>query len=324
MDLGIFDTLSSASTPVTLEYFLEKTGAARKLLTHLLRSMGSFGLISETSKDLFVANKTTRRLANPDVAGAVEHITDLHALVAQVLPSYLREHKYQNIDDASDLPFHKALKTDLPPFEWMKKNPAQMKALGHAARLERPYIWIDSYPVGNEAADWKPAEDTALLVDVGGGFGQQAQAFRTKFHSLQGRIVVQDIASTLAHAPTAEGIQFQEHDFFTPQPIKGAKFYYLRHILHDWNDEDSIRILQNLTPALTLESRIVIDEMILPDTKVPWQCALLDLSITSALGSCERSEEEWKDLLDKAGLKIADVHNYDPVKRQSVIIAVPK
>jgi demethylsterigmatocystin 6-O-methyltransferase len=322
--LKVFEALSSASAPLPLQHFLEETGAGKVLLTHLLRSMASFGFIFETEKDTFSANKFTHILAKPDVAGAVDHVTGLHALTAHVLPSYLREHNYGNMNNPKDLPFHKALNTDLAPFEWMKQNPSQMKAMGHAMRVGRLSIWVDSYPVEDEARDFHSTDNTALLVDVGGGFGQQALAFKTKFDSLKGRIIVQDIASTLAHAPATEGLEFQEHDFFEPQPIKGAKYYYLRHILHDWNDEDSIRILKNLIPAMTPESRIVIDEVVLPDSKVPWQCAFMDLAMTSSLGGCERSEEEWSSLLDKAGLRIMDVHTYEEVKRNSVITAVPK
>jgi demethylsterigmatocystin 6-O-methyltransferase len=82
--------------------------------------------------------------------------------------------------------------------------------------------------------------------------------------------------------------------------------------------------LQNLVPAMAPESRIMIDEVFLPDSKVPWQCAFMDLTMTSSLGGCERSKEEWGSLLDRAGLRIVGVHTYDDVRRNSIITAVPK
>lgn len=324
IDLGVFATLSTNSDPTGLQYFLDATGASSTLLTHLLRSMASFGFIIETKKDTFSANRVTKALAHPDVVGAFPHITHLHALTAQVFPRYLHDHKYQAMADAKNLPFHRALGTDLPPFEWMKQRPEQMKALGHAMRIERVRSWVESYPIGAEISSFRAPADSVLLVDVGGGFGQQSVAFKTQVPTISGRIVVQDVASTLVHAPKIDGIEFHEHDFFTLQPIKGAKFYYLRHILHDWTDEDSIRILQNLTPALAPESRIVIDEVVLPDTNVPWQCAFMDLTMAASLGGCERSRDEWDSLLGRAGLQIVDVHTYDDVRKHSVIVAVPK
>ncbi|UPX14245.1 Demethylsterigmatocystin 6-O-methyltransferase [Ascochyta rabiei] len=250
IDLVVFATLSTNTNPIGLQYFLDATGASLTLLAHLLRSLVSFGLILETKKDTFTANGVSNAHAHPDVVGAFPYVTHLHALTAQALPRYLRDHKYQDMTDTKDLPFHLALGTDLPPFEWMRKHPEQMKAMGHAMRIE-------------------PAADSALLVDVGGGFGQQSVAFKAQVASTTSRIVVQDVASTLAYTPRIDGIEFQEHDFFTPQTIKGAKYYNLRHILHDWTAEDSIHILQNLIPALSPESRIVIDEVIRPDTHVP-------------------------------------------------------
>lgn len=324
IDLDVFATLSTNANPIGLQHFLEATGASPTLLAHLLRSMSAFGFIVETKKDTFTANRVTVALAHPDVVGAFPHVTHLHALTARVLPGYLRDHRYQDLTDNKDLPFHLALGTDLPPFEWMKQHPEQMKALGHAMRIERLHSWVESYPLKQDIGNFEAAPDSALLVDVGGGFGQQSVAFQAQFPSATGRLVVQDVASTLAHAPKLAGIDFQEHDFFTPQPIKGAKYYYLRHILHDWTDEDSIRILRNLVPALTTESRIIIDEVVLPDTNVPWQCAFMDLTMSSSLGGCERSRDEWTSLLDRAGLEILEVHTYDDVRKHSVIVAVPK
>ncbi|KAF9697183.1 hypothetical protein EKO04_004988 [Ascochyta lentis] len=323
IDLDVFATLSTNTTPIGLQHFLDATGASSTLLAHLLRSMASFGLIIETKKDTFTANRVSKALAHPDVVGAFPHVTHLHALTAQVLPRYLRDHKYQDMTDTKDLPFHLALGTDLPPFEWMKKHPEQMKALGHAMKIERMHSWVESYPIKKDIGNFQAAANSALLVDVGGGFGQQSVAFKTQMSSIPGRIVVQDVASTLAYALKIDGIEFQEHDFFTPQPIKGAKYYYLRHILHDWTAEDSICILRNLIPALSSESRIVIDEVVLPDTHVPWQCAFMDLTMSASLGGCERSRDEWTSLLDRAGLRIVEVHTYDEVRKHSVIIAVP-
>ncbi|KAI4668844.1 uncharacterized protein J4E78_002672 [Alternaria triticimaculans] len=324
IDLNIFTTLSSSTTPITHDEFQQKTGAAPNLLAHLLRSMASFGLIAEVKKNTFAANRATRVFANPHVNGAAPHLSKLHLPVMQALPGYLKEHKYQDITDSKDLPFHAAMKTDLTPFEWMKQDGEQMKALGHIMVLDSVDSWVSSYPAQDVVGDFKSADNSALLVDIGGGFGQHSVAFRKKFPDLPGRIVVQDVPSTLAHAPHVDGIEFQAHDFFTPQPIREAKFYYFRHIMHDWTDEDCIRILSNIVPAMGPKSRILIDEVVLPETKVPWQVAMMDLAMMASLGGIERSKEDWMKLLGSAGLKIADVHCYDEVRYHSVITAVPK
>ncbi|KAF1830766.1 S-adenosyl-L-methionine-dependent methyltransferase [Decorospora gaudefroyi] len=322
IDLNVFTTLSSSDTPVTHQEFQKKTGAAPNLLSHLLRSMASFGLIAETAKDTFEANRTTRVFANPHVIGATPHLSKLQLPIMQALPGYLNEHQYQNMTDSQDLPFHKALNTKLAPFEWMKQNGEQMKAMGHVMVLDSVNSWVSSYPVEKAVGDFHPAQGSALLVDIGGGFGQHSVPFKNKFGHLPGRVVVQDVPSTLVHAPKVDGIEFQAHDFFTPQPIHGAKFYYLRHIMHDWADEDCMRILSSIIPAMGPESRILIDEVVLPETKLPWQVAMMDIGMMAALGGIERSKEDWEGLLGRAGLKTVDVHCYDDVRFHCVIAAV--
>lgn len=58
-------------------------------------------------------------------------------------------------------------------------------------------------------------------------------------------------------------ISFDEYDFFTPQPVE-ADIYIFRHILHDWNDKDSVKILSSLLPALKPGARVLISEGLLP------------------------------------------------------------
>ncbi|CAO2648033.1 Nn.00g089550.m01.CDS01 [Neocucurbitaria sp. VM-36] len=324
LDLSVFTTLVSSSTPVTLEDFVKGTGAAPNLMAHLLRNMASFGLIEESGKNVFKANRITRLFTDPNVIGAEPHVSAFHLPVAQVLPDYLRDHKYQDMTNPKDLPVQYALKTDLTPFEWLKQHPEQMKSLGHVMVLDAVQSWVSSYPAEKKIGNFKAPGDSALLVDIGGGFGQHSVTFQKKFPHIPGRIVVQDIPSTLAHAPNINGIEFQAHDFFTPQPIQGAKFYYLRHILHDWADQDCIRILSNIVPALGPNSLILIDEVVLPETKVPWQVAVMDISMMACLGGIERSKGDWENLLGRAGLKVVDVHIYDDVRFHGITAAVPK
>jgi 6-hydroxytryprostatin B O-methyltransferase len=59
-------------------------------------------------------------------------------------------------------------------------------------------------------------------------------------------------------------ISFEQHNFFEEQPVI-ADGYIFRHILHDWNDADSVTILKALLPALRPGAKVFISEGILPD-----------------------------------------------------------
>ena len=61
-------------------------------------------------------------------------------------------------------------------------------------------------------------------------------------------------------------ILFQRHNFFDPQPIKGAAAYIFRHILHDWPDESCIEILRQTISAMDKNrSRILIVDQVMQD-----------------------------------------------------------
>lgn len=197
-----------------------------------------------------------------------------------------------------------------------------MQSLGHLMALQRPAVWVDHFPVLEELGDFAAADKT-LMVDIGGGFGQQSKALRARFPDLPGRVVVQDIAQTLCAATPAERIQFAAHDFFEPQPVQGAKFYYLRHVLHDWPDEQCVKILRQVVAALAPHSRILIDEVVVPDAGVPWQAAFMDLLMMDSLGGIERTRAEWDELMEQAGLRAVHTYPYGD-KGQAILVAVPK
>ena len=74
-------------------------------------------------------------------------------------------------------------------------------------------------------------------------------------------------------------------------------------MLIDWPDEACIRILQNTIPALGPDSRIVILDQILPLQGATFSCVSHDLSMMLFSGM-DRTERQWRELLDKAGLLI--------------------
>ena len=70
-------------------------------------------------------------------------------------------------------------------------------------------------------------------------------------------------------------------------------------------------------------SLILVDEMVLPDTNASWQATQLDLTMMAALGSLERTQEQWQKLLQSAGLKILKIYPYNVSVHDSIIAAVP-
>lgn len=294
----------------------------------ILRYLASVGAIHETGPDSFTANAVTRTLAEPGYRGGIYHFFDNCGPVFQALPSFLAESKYQDITDATHTAFQKAFPTDLSAFMWL---PTQPERFGHLQQVMTVQgasgivPWFKVFPFEKELSGF---EGQHALVDVGGGFGHQSAALLGTYPQLKGKLVLQDLPQTLEHLPPGivipDGIETVPHDFFQEQPIKGARFYYLRNIMHDWPDDKCVAILKQQIAAFGPQSQILIDDMLLPDAGVSWEAATIDLTMMSSLGSRERTLREWSDLLDQAGLKLVETYTYLPRRQDSIIQAVPK
>lgn len=296
-------------------------------LGRILRYLASVGMVTEAGPDSFTANALTKTLAQPGYRGGIYHFFDNCGPVFQTLPTFLAENKYQDVTDAAHTAFQKAFPTELPAFMWLPTQPERFGPLQQVMTVQGAVgvPWFTVFPFEHELAGF---DGQHVLVDVGGGFGHQCAALLGAFPQLKGKLVLQDLPQALAHLPPGmaipEGIEAVGHDFFQEQPIKGARFYYLRQVLHDWPDEKCVAILKQLIAASGPQSQILIDEMVLPDAGVTWQAATIDLTMMASLGSRERTIKEWTTLLDQAGLKIQKVHTYLPRRQDSVIQAVPK
>lgn len=94
--------------------------------------------------------------------------------------------------------------------------------------------WIDAvkvfHRVAKQISDTTPGVDEVpSFVDVGGGYGNQSTLLGKRYPNLLHRIVLQDLTQTLNQVSVIEGIQAQEHDFFTPQPIKVSLLLFVCH-----------------------------------------------------------------------------------------------
>ena len=79
----------------------------------------------------------------------------------------------------------------------------------------------------------------------------------------------------------------------------GAKYYYMRNILHDWPDEQCKQILSNLKPALRKgHSRILLNEIIIPDVGSGWFETGVDMIMLNCHSAQERREKHWVELVD--------------------------
>lgn len=103
-------------------------------------------------------------------------------------------------------------------------------------------------------------------------------------------------------------VSFQQHDFFEPQPINDASAFLIRQCLHNYDDENCIRILRAHVPALercAYGTPLLINDVVLPDpgtvTKFEeHHLRQVDFCMMTVLGAKQRSEREFTHLLKMA------------------------
>ena len=71
------------------------------------------------------------------------------------------------------------------------------------------------------------------------------------------------------------------------------------------------------------DSRIMIDEMVVREIGSNWKQVNIDVAMMGAVAAKERTELEWKKMLELANLKIEKIVEYDAQTGDSLIIAAP-
>lgn len=141
---------------------------------------------------------------------------------------YLAETNYANPSTFRDTPFQMAHRTKQSLYEYFASHPqigGQFSNLMVMINQGRPH-WFDAghFPVQRLlGSETKTSNDKdVLMVDVGGGQGQDITLFRKYFPDLPGRLILQDTPHVIQQAgELPDGIEGMTYDFFTPQPIKG-------------------------------------------------------------------------------------------------------
>lgn len=103
----------------------------------------------------------------------------------------------------------------------------------------------------------------------------------------------------------------------------GAKIYYIRKCLHDLTDEAAKQVLQHIKNAMSPHSLLFIDEIVLPEKGAPLTTVQLDITMMTMFNATERTLPHWKRLLGEVGLKVTEVHEYDPYGEDCVLEAIP-
>ena len=144
------------------------------------------------------------------------------------------------------------------------------------------------------------------MVDIGGAFGEMLLSILNKNPNMKG--VLFDLPTVTSHIESTERMEVLSGDFFSSVP-ENHDAYFLKHILHDWNDEMCLSILGNIVKVMKPDAKIFIAEFgPVPSANEPHLSKFFDLHMMIALHGKERTIEEWESLLNQVDLKVTTVH----------------
>ncbi|KAF2772968.1 S-adenosyl-L-methionine-dependent methyltransferase [Teratosphaeria nubilosa] len=291
---------------------VDEAAAREEFITRMLRPAAILHLIDQVDGMLWQGNELTRTLTEPGLDAGLKLMYDSimgPASVNSKLVAWAKEHNYCAPTDPVGGPYQQAhdIAGTSALDHWIKSNnglaSTHLSAL--MKRIQRARLhWTTWFSETNLFRSLPQNPDDPFLIDVGGALGHDLQALATAHPTRDLRFILQDLPPVISAARKESldpRIHLMAHDFFSPQPLRNAKIYYLHKVMHDWPDAQAIRILAHLRDAMGEDSRIFINDLILPDVGAPPFMAESDISMLALFSAKERSEAMWRRLVEAVG-----------------------
>ncbi len=257
----------------------------------LLRALSTVGIVTEKAQGGFTLTPLGHLLGSRSphsMRTAAILLTEYHADI------------WASLDDAlvGGTAFE-ALKGK-PLFAWLADHPDE------GARFQRMMVEVH----GPETPAIVGAYDFSRyqhIVDIGGGNGSLLSAILAAFPGRRGTLF--DLPEGIAAAKRGEGgplpgVTLTAGDVFNAVP-EGGDLYLVRHLLHDYADEECTRILGNIRRAMRPDARVLVLEKPVPVDDTPGPGRWLDLHVMLLTGGAERTLAEYSALFARADLRLA-------------------
>src|SRR5579863_1402132 len=307
--LGIADLLRDG--PQSCIALAASTGSDAPSLFRLMRALSSVGIFAHRGGNHFALSRLAEGL-HTNVHGS------LRAMVITIGEIHYRAcgnllHSVQTGSPAFNSVFGASL------FDYLQQNADAADAFNQGmANVSSmlAYAVLMAYDFAGLSS----------IVDIGGGQGKLLEKILQFTSGISGTVF--DTASTIESAEQGIGndawsrrCSYVIGDFFSSVP-QGADAYLLCGVIHDWDDGRAIRILRNCRRAMAGTGRLLIVDLVVPDTDTVSFSKLLDLNMLAMTGGQERTKAQFHALLDAADYKLSRI--IPTLAPQSIIEAMPK
>jgi hypothetical protein len=292
--LGIADLLSDG--PLTSDQLADATGSNPDALYRVLRVLAVRGIFAELPERRFAATPISDLLRTQHPASRRE------LAVFDAGPWYRAYGALAHTVATGETAFRHVHGMSL--FEYLANHPDE------ARMFDRRMTNFSSAEIPQivEAYDFSKAR---TVVDVGGGEGRLLSAILRAHPGLRGIVfdkphVVDGAENALREGGVADRCTTVGGDFFESVPA-AADLYLLKWIIHDWEDDDAVKILANCARAMDPAGTVVLAELVIGAANSGDDGPLLDVHMMLLPGGRERTEAEFAQLFAAAGLRLTRV-----------------
>nr|UQE90682.1 O-methyltransferase 1 [Dendrobium officinale] len=307
IELGLFKLLSAAGPGAQLsaEEFAAKlindstSDYTALKLERILRLLASYSVLT-WSTETDSHGRTVHRFGASPVCKFLAPNEDGVSLAALGLMSTDRVaiESWYHLKDAilhGGVAFNRA-HGGLNEFEYHAKDPRFSKVFNEGMRSHSIIIMKNILKI------YKGFEDINVLVDVGGGTGGTLSMITAKHSHIKG--INFDLPHVIAQAPSLPGVEHVGGDVF--ESIPSGEALLLKWVLHDWGDEDSLKILKNCWKSVPENGKVIVIDSFLPEAPdyTDLTHCVLNTDVIMLLESPsgkERTEKEFRELAKLSG-----------------------
>ncbi|MBO1349428.1 MAG: methyltransferase [Hormoscilla sp. GUM202] len=291
--LGIADLLKEGEQHC--DALATATNSNKDAIYRLLRALASVGIFAETQPQYFQLTPLATYLQS-DVSNSLK----AYAIILGAEQPYQAWGNLMYSMQTGQNAFENLY--GMNSYEFLQQNPTLGKIVDRAM----------TDLSGVESAGVLTAYDFSSigkLVDVGGGNGRLLSSILQAYSTMTGVLfdrpdVIDRASDLLSTAGVSDRLQLAKGDFFNTIP-EGGDAYLLKHIIHNWGDEQAIAILKNCYQAMGEAGRLLAIEMVIPPGNEPSAGKLMDINmLVMCAGGRERTEAEYGELLKAAGFKL--------------------
>lgn len=297
--LGVADHVGAGPTPVA--EIAKGVRAEEASLFRLLRGLASVGVFAEGPSRSFSHTALSQSLRG-------DHPQSMRD-VAAMLTSDFADRAWEQLDYS--------VLTGKPAFDMMYGTDhwSYFKAHPEVSDLFNRAMTGIAASMHDAALEAYDFSRFASLIDVGGGHGHLLGSVLKKYPGVRGSVfdmehVIPGAAPTFASMGVEDRAGVIAGSFFEKVPSHPAggapeqTAYVMSHILHDWSDEECLRILKNVRAAARPGATLLVFDAVIPPGNGPDFGKLLDLNMLVLITGRERTAEEFHGLLGRAGFGV--------------------